>query len=193
MPSPILVVDESANTAATPGSWLPATMELMDPNEKPAMPIFPAGTPCSRTQSQAPRTSRYSSLPPAKRASSPSESPWSRRSMSRTEKPALWSMLAARSTDDSRRQDCTPCTRMTAGPCGSAPGIHQPASSASGICGSRDGNVTSCAAGIWYSATLSCGKGAGIGKLAVVFSASFGQQACGALPTWSYTKKDAAP
>ncbi len=89
MPSPIFVVDESANTAATPGSWLPATMELMDPNENPAMPILPAGTPCSRTQSQAPRTSMYSSLPPAKRASSPWESPWSRRSMSRTEKPAL--------------------------------------------------------------------------------------------------------
>ena len=87
-------------------------MELIDPNEKPAMPIFPAGTPCARTQSQPPRTSMYSSLPPANRASSPWESPWSRRSMRKTEKPARWSMPAARSTAGSRRHDCTPCTRI---------------------------------------------------------------------------------
>ena len=58
----------------------------------PRRPIRSAGTPWSRTQSQAPRTSRYSSLPPANRRSSSSESPWSRRSIRSTENPARWSI-----------------------------------------------------------------------------------------------------
>ena len=85
IPSYISVGEESDQTAATCGSWPPATIALTDPNENPSRPMRAAGTPCARTQSQPPRTSMYSSLPPANRASSPSESPWSRMSIRNTE------------------------------------------------------------------------------------------------------------
>ena len=72
-------------------------------------PDRPAGMPRSLTsQSHAPRMSRYSSVPFAYRPSSTWESPWSRRSTSRTENPFLCSIPAGSSNTGSRRQTALP-------------------------------------------------------------------------------------
>ena len=114
------------------------------PSDSPISPIRLAWRPCADwSQSQAPRTSRYSSEPQPDRPSSMSESPWSRRSIMSTEKPLRASIPAGRRTTGSWRQLFLPWTTMTAGAPAFSAGTHEARIVSLGWRASRLGKLTS--------------------------------------------------